>query len=87
MCCSHSLSYNSSGPGFSFPLPLAFHAEAVNTSRQGLSCSLFYKTSCFRVLDCHFRPRGASVRYKKTIAVSDIMFNGAFFSFNDVLCF
>lgn len=67
MCCSHSLPYNSLGPGFSFPPPLAFHAEAVNTPRQGLSCSLFYKTSCFRILDHQFRPRGTSVRYKKTL--------------------
>lgn len=45
-----------------FSLPLAFHAQAVNTSRQGLSYSLFYKTSWIRVLDHRFRLHGASIR-------------------------
>nr|XP_038038403.1 uncharacterized protein LOC119717522 [Anas platyrhynchos] len=48
-------------------VPVAFHAEAVTMLRQGLSYSLFYKTSCIRVLHHHFRPCGASIRQKLTL--------------------
>ena len=43
-------------------VPPAFRAEAVTVLKQGLSYSLFYKTSCLRVLDDHFRRYGASIR-------------------------
>lgn len=48
-------------------VPVAFQAEAVTMLRQGLSYSLFYKTSCIRVLHHHFRPCGASIRQKLTL--------------------